>query len=212
MGKFWPNFLLLSILIHFSIFSSFFLIPFAQKNNKEIKETKEIKEIEILPEEPEKRKKITKQHQLIEKDPLPYQENILDKLLDIGKSKPSLEKVKPSPKQTGNLFAPNALKKENLQKSAAYMNYYRIVREKIRKTAYQSYKGRDQGKVYLNFNITKDGSLQAVRFGQKSASNIDLKTIALGSIKKSAPFPAFPKELRKFSQLQFNISIYFKNN
>lgn len=212
MGKFWPSFLLLSILIHFFIFSSFFLLPFSQKNEKKTKKNKEIKEIEILPEEPEKRKKIAKQHELMEEEPLPYQENILDKLLDIGQSKPSLEKIKPSPEQTDDLLISNTLKKENLQKSSAYMNYYRIIREKIRKTAYQNYKGRDQGKVYLNFNIAKDGSLQAVRFGQKSANNTDLKTIALGSIKKSAPFPAFPKQLKKFSQLQFNISIYFKNN
>ncbi|MCF7916616.1 MAG: TonB C-terminal domain-containing protein [Candidatus Omnitrophica bacterium] len=209
MGKFWPSFLLLSVLIHFSVFSSFFLITFPQKDKKKVKE---IKEIEILPEEPEKEKKTSRQYELIEQEPLPYKENIIDKLLDIGKAKPSLEKLKPSQEKTDDLLISNVLKKENLQKSSVYMNYYRIIREKIRKTAYRNYKGRDQGKVYLNFNIAKDGSLQTVRFGQKSASNIDLKTIALSSIKKSAPFPAFPKELKKFSQLQFNISIYFKNN
>ncbi len=211
MPKFQINFLLLSILIHFVLFSGFFLADSSTPNKKNKKEIKELEIIEDKSKPPQQTIKISKQQQLMEKEPLPYQENILDKLLAVGKARPALDKIKPS-ESDDDLLISKVIEKGNVEKSSAYMNYYRLIREKIRKTAYQNYRGYDQGKVYLNFNIASDGSLQSIRFSEQSAENPDLKTVALGSIKQSAPFPSFPKELRKFSQLQFNISIYFKNN
>ncbi|MCF7888461.1 MAG: hypothetical protein K9L76_04215, partial [Candidatus Omnitrophica bacterium] len=159
MKKLWLNSLLLSLLIHLLFFSALIFSPFSTKS-KEAK--KEIKKIEIIPEEsPKKSIKIPKQSKLITKDPLPYKENMMDKLLDVGQSRPSLDKIKQTQDQSGNILLSNLIKTEKLQKSSAYMNYYRIIREKIRKKAYQSYKGQGQGKVYLNFNITNNGLLKA---------------------------------------------------
>lgn len=210
MKKFWLNSLLLSVLIHLLFFSALIFYPLSIKTKGD---KKEVKKIEIIPEEPPKKEiKIPKQSKLIGKDPLPYKENMMDKLLDVGKSRPSLGKIKQSQDQSGNILLSNLIKTEKLQKSSAYMNYYRIIREKIRKKAYQSYKGQGQGKVYLNFNITNNGLLKAIQVGEGSVNNSSLKKMALLSIKESAPFPSFPKGLQEYSQLQFNISIYFKNN
>jgi TonB family protein len=210
MKKLWLNSLLLSLLIHLLFFSALIFSPFSTKSKED---KKEVKKIEIIPEKsPKKEIKIPKQSKLIGKDPLPYKENMIEKLLDVGKSRPSLDKIKQTQDQSDNILLSNLIKTEKLQKSSAYMNYYRIVREKIRKKAYQSYKGQGQGKVYLNFNITNNGLLKTVRVGKKSINNSSLKKIAVSSIKKSAPFPSFPKGLQEYSRLQFNISIYFKNN
>ncbi|MCF7873683.1 MAG: hypothetical protein K9L84_02015 [Candidatus Omnitrophica bacterium] len=209
MKKLWLNSLLLSILIHFFLFSGFLFFPFFSKP-KQAK--KEVKKIEIIPEDPPQEIKAPQKFKLVKKEPLPYKENIINKLLDTGKTKPSLDKIKQIKDSTGDILLSNLIKQENLQKSSAYMNYYRIIREKIRKKAHQSYKGQGQGKIYLNFNITNNGFLQTIQVGQRSAKNLNLKKIALTSIESSAPFPSFPKGLRGYSQLQFNISIYFKNN
>lgn len=211
MKKLWLNSLLLSILAHFLFFSFFFFFPFSPKVEKA---KEKVKEIEIIPKEPKKKVK-TPQHQeknLSKKEPLPYKENIVDKLLDLDKSSPSLDKIKPIQDQTGDILLSNLVKKEGLQKSSAYMNYYRMIREKIRKKAYQRYRGQNRGKIYLNFKVAKNGALQAIKTGKQSVKNLNLKNIALKSIRDSAPFPPFPKELESYSQLQFNISIYFKND
>jgi TonB family protein len=211
MKNLWFNSLLLSILAHFLLFSFFFFSPFLPK----IKKTdQEIKKIEIIPEKPEKKIKTPQQYEkkIRKKEILPYKENIVDKLLNLGKSKPSLNKIKPIQDQASDILLSNLVKKEELQNSSAYMNYYRMIREKIRKKAYQRYRGQNQGTIYLNFNVTKNGALQAINIGQQSVKKLKLKRIALDSIRDSAPFPPFPKELESHSQLQFNISIYFKNN
>jgi TonB family protein len=210
MKKLWLNSLLLSVLIHLLFFSTLIFYPFSTKTKED---KKEIKKIEIIPKEsPTKEIKIPKQSKLVDKDPLPYKENMMNKLLDVGKSRPSLDKIKQTQDKSGNILLSNLIKTEKLQKSSVYMNYYRIIREKIRKKAYQSYKGQGQGKVYLNFNITSNGLLKTIRVGEQSVNNSNLQKIALASIKESAPFPSFPKGLEEYSQLQFNISIYFKNN
>jgi TonB family protein len=211
MNKLWFNSLLLSILAHFLLLSFFLFSPFLPKTKKT---GQEIKKIEIIPEEPEKKIKTPQQYEkkLRKKEILPYKENIVDKLLNLGKSKPSLNKIKPIQDQAGDILLSNLVKKEGLQNSSAYMNYYRMIREKIRKKAYQRYRGQNQGKIYLNFNVTKNGALQAINIDKQSVQKSKLKKIALDSIRDSAPFPPFPKELESYSQLQFNISIYFKNN
>jgi TonB family protein len=211
MNKLWFNSLLLSILAHFLLLSFFLFSPFLPKTKKT---GQEIKKIEIIPEEPEKKIKTPQQYEkkLRKKEILPYKENIVDKLLNLGKSKPSLNKIKPIQDQAGDILLSNLVKKEGLQNSSAYMNYYRMIREKIRKKAYQRYRGQNQGKIYLNFNVTKNGALQAINIDKQSVQKSKLKKIALDSIRDSAPFPPFPKELESYSQLQFNISIYFKND
>jgi len=92
----------------------------------------------------------------------------------------------------------------------SYISYYQIVREKIRRAAYQNYSRTEVGEVYLSFVISQDGSLREMRLAQeKSSPSPYLKEIALQSVKEASPFPNFPKEL-DYPQLSFNVVISFE--
>ena len=91
-----------------------------------------------------------------------------------------------------------------------YISYYQIVREKIRRSAYQNYTHNETGEVYVSFIISNDGDIKDVRLAEeKTTANDYLKNIALRSIRDASPFPNFPKEL-DYPQLSFNIIISFE--
>ncbi|MDP2928124.1 MAG: energy transducer TonB [Candidatus Omnitrophota bacterium] len=92
----------------------------------------------------------------------------------------------------------------------SYISYYQIVREKIRRSAYQNYTHNEIGEVYVSFVISNDGYIKDVRLvEERSAVNDYLRDIALRSVKDASPFPNFPKEL-DYPQLSFNIIISFE--
>lgn len=92
----------------------------------------------------------------------------------------------------------------------SYISYYQIVREKIRRSAYQDYSRAEVGEVYLTFLISQDGSLKEARLvEEKSSFSPYLREVALRSIKEASPFPNFPKEL-DYPQLSFNVVISFE--
>lgn len=92
----------------------------------------------------------------------------------------------------------------------SYISYYQIVREKIRRAAYQNYTRAETGEVYLSFIISGDGYLKEVQLREeRSSMSAYLREIALRSIKDASPFPAFPKEL-EYPQLSFNVVISFE--
>lgn len=92
----------------------------------------------------------------------------------------------------------------------SYISYYQIVREKIRRAAYQNYNRNDTGEVYITFIISSAGYLKDVRLvEEKSQGAPYLKDVALASVKNASPFPKFPKEL-DYSQLSFNVVISFE--
>lgn len=92
----------------------------------------------------------------------------------------------------------------------SYISYYQIVREKIRRSAYQNFTHNETGEVYASFIITNDGYIKDVRLAEeKTTVNEYLKDIALRSIRDASPFPNFPKEL-DYPQLSFNIIISFE--
>ena len=91
-----------------------------------------------------------------------------------------------------------------------YVTYYQLVREKIRRAAYQNYSRGETGVVYLAFVISTNGILRDVRLiEEKSSVNYYLRETALRSIRDASPFPAFPKEL-DYPQLSFNVIISFE--
>jgi TonB family protein len=92
----------------------------------------------------------------------------------------------------------------------SYISYYQVVREKIRRAAYQNYNRNETGEVYITFTISDAGYLKGVRLvEEKSRATPYLKNIALASVKNASPFPRFPKELDYF-QLSFNVVISFE--
>ena len=92
----------------------------------------------------------------------------------------------------------------------SYISYYQIVREKIRRSAYQNYTHNEIGEVYISFIISNDGYIKDVHLIEAKTSASDyLKGIASRSVKDASPFPNFPKEL-DYPQLSFNIIISFE--
>lgn len=92
----------------------------------------------------------------------------------------------------------------------SYINYYQIVREKIRRSAYQNYTHSQTGEVYISFIISCDGVIKDVRLIEDKTTGADyLRNIALRSVRDASPFPNFPKEL-DYLQLSFNIIISFE--
>jgi len=91
-----------------------------------------------------------------------------------------------------------------------YISYYQIVREKIKRAAYQNYTGKAVGEVTVSFVILRDGNLQELKLvEEKSNQSQYLREIALRSIKDASSFPAFPKEL-DYPKLSFNLAITFE--
>jgi TonB family protein len=91
-----------------------------------------------------------------------------------------------------------------------YISYYQIVREKIKRAAYQNYTGREIGEVRISFVISDEGYLKELRLIEdKSSPSVYLREIALRSIKDASPFPNFPKELT-YPHLSFNLAITFE--
>ena len=92
----------------------------------------------------------------------------------------------------------------------SYISYYQLVREKIRRSAYRNYTRTETGETYLSFIISKDGTLEDAHVSEeKSSANPYLQATALKSVRESAPFPAFPKEL-DYPRLSFNVVISFE--
>ncbi|MFA5096925.1 MAG: hypothetical protein WC478_06260 [Candidatus Omnitrophota bacterium] len=92
----------------------------------------------------------------------------------------------------------------------SYISYYQLVREKIRRAAYQNYDRDETGEVYLTFMVSSAGYLQEARLvEEKTRAASYLKEIALASVRTASPFPSFPKEL-DYPQLSFNVVISFE--
>ncbi len=92
----------------------------------------------------------------------------------------------------------------------AYVSYYQIVREKIKRAAYQNYTRNETGTVYLSFVISGFGELKNIQLiEEKSSPNMYLRDVALRSLSDVVSFPAFPKEL-DYPQLSFNVIISFE--
>lgn len=99
---------------------------------------------------------------------------------------------------------------KNKINNPTYMNYYQIVREKIKRAAYQNYSGTETGEINISFIISNEGYLKDLRLTEeKSSPNLYLREIALRSVKDASPFPNFPQEL-DYPQLSFNLAINFE--
>lgn len=210
MQKLSVNSFLLSVLIHLILLAGVFFSSSLPQNRDSVKE--ETKEIEIVSRPNQEKRPLRQTHQIRQKEPLPYQEDLLDRFIGTRRTKPTLEKTKNSFSNVDNILFKNLSGGEQIEKTPAYMNYYRRIREEIRKKAYQNYRGGSQGEVYLNFNVAKNGAVEAIKLISQSTGNPKLQQAALDSLKKSAPFPPFPDELNQHSRLQFSISIHFKHN
>lgn len=110
-----------------------------------------------------------------------------------------------------NSFQDTAKKEAQLRQSKDYVNYYQLIREKLRarlKDNYQYY--NREGEVNLSFALTQNGSLLSYEIDRsKSTQDEVLLHITATSLRAISPFPALPKSLA-ISKMSFNIVISFK--
>lgn len=99
---------------------------------------------------------------------------------------------------------------KNFPNRKQYLNYYQIVRERIKFLAYRNYVGDSTGEVFLKFTLDTNGKLLSLQVidGRSNAKSF-LKRVALKSVRDAAPYPAFPKDLT-LPKLNFNIIISFE--
>ncbi len=122
--------------------------------------------------------------------------------------KPNFIKTEVSPLKKKISLPPVDTAKIN---SHSYLDYYQLVREKIRRSAYQNYSRTEIGEVYISFLITSDGQIKEMRLIEdKTRASQYLRDTAMRSIKDASPFPGFPKELSEYPELSFNVIISFE--
>jgi len=100
-------------------------------------------------------------------------------------------------------------------KKAAYIGYYRLVREKIRYYADKNYikeRSASQGEVLLSFVVASSGELLHIMIiDARSSKDLLLRDIAINSIRDASPFTAFPQGMNQY-QITFNVIISFELN
>lgn len=161
-------------------------------------------------------KKVLKKLKKLPKVPPPYI-NVRNKMPTLKKVKsPKKDSAKKNPSKTVQEevkegFTQDEVKQKKVQSTPEYLNYYDMIREKIRKNAFNLYRSRENGRVVINFILKKNGSLMNVSVKIEGSSNSRyLKEIALKSVYKSLPFSEFPEGLENHESLPFNVSIFFR--
>lgn len=94
--------------------------------------------------------------------------------------------------------------------SPSILDYYRAVREEIKRRAYY-YKPqvRGNGAVTVLFTLSRDGVLRELTVDNASSTTQEIfRQAALKSVKYASPFPPFPPELKE-DYITFSITIEF---
>lgn len=202
--------LLISLSIHAAVIFNSRVLPFIKSPETDKKTKVSYIKLKKLPKEEFK----PKETGVIKKIPPPFidienirKENDTAKPREMQFSKPELIKQGIAAFKKKITLPPVDMVKID---SPSYISYYQIVREKIRRSAYQNYTGSETGEVYIAFVTSSDGDLRRARLvEEKSSASSYLKNVALSSVKNASPFPSFPKEL-DYPELSFNVAISFE--
>jgi len=207
--------LLASILFHSVFFLTVPEMPFmpTRRSLEKIKIT-----YYKIKEEPEKKKiSSRKKKPIVRKLPKVTKEQVLKPPKDLAKKSRKAKREKRTTvaleKVKEKKFETVVKEEKDKRKTATYINYYRAVRERIRKHADRNYpKNRDlgEGEVFLNFIVSSSGELLQVRVvNRKSVKNPELREIAIDSVRDASPFPPFPKGMSQY-RITFNLIISFE--
>ena len=169
-----------------------------------------VREIEIFPQKIEKIIK-TKGFSPVKNPPQYAEKNTLKKLIIEDKNN-FFDKSSQLEKNTKEIILSQSLQDKNVESNPAYIGYYKTIREKIRDNAFRYYNQKETGEIFLSFVIADNGQLRETYLKKESSDIESLRNIAVRSVRAASPFPGFPKELKEYLQLQFNISIQFKSN
>lgn len=99
---------------------------------------------------------------------------------------------------------------EKNNNSPSYTTHSEIVREKIKRSLYQTNNRLESGQLEVSFILTRDGTLKDIRLKEENSSASQyLREISINAIKNAAPYPSFPKNL-DYPILTFNVIISFE--
>ncbi|MBL7084720.1 MAG: hypothetical protein ISS43_01240 [Candidatus Omnitrophica bacterium] len=203
--------LLISVLFHAAMF-----LPFSQllKESPAKKSSTSLKITYLAPRQTPPKKAREKERRISAVKP-----EIEKKAASLEPKKDSVVKPKDKPlkklvdipkpiKQEAKIEIPPELPKE---KAGLYLDYYRVVREKIKKYVIDNYPHYIAcGEVCLYFVLSFDGELKDINVvEERSSQNRLLKDVAKRSLLQAAPFSPFPKDLSQ-AQLSFNVIISFE--
>jgi len=104
-----------------------------------------------------------------------------------------------------------AKKQAEIRSTKDYINYYQLIREKIRRKLKTNYTDKSkEGMVTLAFTLSSDGALKKAEVVKAaSVDDLFLQKIAVSSVEEASPFKAFPKALSQ-PEMQFNLTVEFK--
>lgn len=107
--------------------------------------------------------------------------------------------------------APKATKTVSEKSEGVYLDYYTVIREKIRASLLGLYTRKyGEGDIQLEFTLNSNGTLNGLDILEdRSVSVRELRSITLKALQKASPFPPFPVELKE-PQIDFNVIISFK--
>jgi TonB family protein len=131
----------------------------------------------------------------------------LVKKVEMTASRAAAEKAAAAKKEAREL----AKKQAPLRNTKDYINYYQLIREKIRQALKERYKrSYGEGDVTLIFMLDSDGLLAAIDTNEAGLiKDPALNQLAMESVKAASPFPPFPKEL-SVPKMTFDLTISFK--
>ena len=89
-----------------------------------------------------------------------------------------------------------------------YIEYYSLIREKIKKELSKYASPNLKGSLDLEFTIDKFGALYDVNAIDDMSP---FKNIALKALKRASPFPAFPAALKE-EHVRLGVTIYFERS
>ncbi len=124
-------------------------------------------------------------------------------------SGPQLPKVENREVKTQQVVSLSG-KLEGKTLSPSILDYYRAIREEIKRRAYY-YKPPVQGNgaVTVLFTLSRDGVLRELAVDNSTSTNREIfRQAALKSVKYASPFPPFPPELKE-DYITFSITIEF---
>lgn len=126
------------------------------------------------------------------------------------------EKGEPEPKEETKIEEETEVKEgppkaiEGIQpKVSSYAEYYRLLHRNISDAVVRP-EGSGSGTINAAFTLLSDGTLEDVRILDSSVENEALRAAVVKAIKDSAPFPAFPPDMKRKREETFTITLEFR--
>ncbi|MGB2599495.1 MAG: TonB family protein [Candidatus Omnitrophota bacterium] len=96
------------------------------------------------------------------------------------------------------------------EREKAYLEYFNLIREKIRARVYSSGSSSEDGMVEVVFTLSRDGRLARVN---KAFSNLsrDVRKSVIRALRRAQPFPPFPVEMGN-APITFSLTIKFASS